>query len=186
MLPSSAARYGGSPTFIMQTVLRTLERAYSKIKVKQLGVSLTDDEIADGISEMNSMMWLMDADGLSVGWADVSASSATLPVPDYVIPFVENGVAIRLGTEFGVDIDPRLIGMFEEALHVLEKNLVRMPEIQYPNILPRGGGATSIYARTKFFGDERRGALQGGTAGYIRTEEDQIINSPTGDQGDIL
>ena len=56
----------------MQTVLRTLERAYSKIQVKQDGIDLSESEKADGLSELNAFMWVNDADGLGIGWSDVS------------------------------------------------------------------------------------------------------------------
>ena len=169
--------------FFMQTVLRTLERAYSKIKVKQSGIDLSSEEIADGISEMNAFMWLQDADGLGVGWSDVSSSDQTLPVADWVIPFVENGTALRLGTEFGVEIDPRLAGMFEEALRVVEKNNVVIPTIKYPSILPTGGEESSRYCGSKYFSDEDQNTIGIGTQGFLRNElgEKTTHSTPTSD-----
>lgn len=168
----------------MQTVLRTLERAFAKIQVKQAGVDLTSEEIADGISEMNAMMWVNDADGLGIGWSDVASETEILPVPDYVIPFVENGLALRMSNEFGMPIKEGVLGMYEEALRVIEKNTVRIPKIPYPNILPTGSGNGSIYDTSRYFEDENAGGLTGGTAGYLKDQENNTLNTSQSNNGD--
>ena len=168
----------------MQTVLKTIERAYSKIQVKQAGVDLTAQEIEDAISELNEMMWVHTASGMALAWEDVTSSSQTLPLPDYAIAFATNGLALRLGAEFGVMIPQALPAMYEEALRVVELNTVRTPDIPFPDTLPRGGGASSIYSTSRYFTDDLRGALQGGTAGFLRTDEDTVINAPSENSGD--
>jgi hypothetical protein len=161
----------------MQTVLRTLERGYSKISVKEAGIDLSDEEKSDGISEMNAMMWEHDADGLGVGWSDISSVNDVLPVPDWAISFVENGFAIRMAPEFGRPIDPSLIAMYEQALRVVQKNNVVIPDICYPNILPVGGDRTRRYRSGTFFIDQNKYALKAGTQGFIKDEEGTIVGS---------
>ena len=160
----------------MKTVLQVVNRAYSKIQVKQPNISLTDQEVDDAISELNAMMWEHDADGLHVGWADISSSSDQVG-PDWMTTLLENGLAVRMAPEFGVQINPTVIAMYESALRVAEKVLVDVANIPFPNILPTGQGEGTYRLRYNYFTDFTEGALYDETGGYITDEEGAKINT---------
>jgi hypothetical protein len=122
----------------MKTVLQLLNQAYTKIQVKSKYEDLSDDQKQEGIDELNQMMWEHDASGLPVNWSDVETADETVPEPDWMFSMMANGLAIRLAPNYGVQIDPRIIGMYEAGLDATYKRLVPIPKLLYPNILPTG------------------------------------------------
>lgn len=163
----------------MKTVLQLLNQAYTKIQVKSKYEDLSDDQKQEGIDELNQMMWEHDASGLPVNWSDVSDVTETVPEPDWMFSMMANGLAIRLAPNYGVQIDPRVIGMYEAGLDATYKRLVPIPKLLYPNILPTGR-SRHRYHNYIYFQDPNRHALIG-QGGYIRNEEGDILNSEATD-----
>lgn len=161
----------------MKTALQIINRAYSKIRVKGEGQSLTSEQISDAIDELNSMVWELDADGLHIGWSDIALSSDQLSTPDWLSSLLENGLAIRMGVEFGVQIDPRIIGMYESAYSTALKRLVHVAKIPFPDTLPTGSGEPVWSDTNKYFIDENEGAIWDETGGYLKDEEGEKLNS---------
>ncbi len=164
----------------MQTVQRLLDRAYEKIQVKSQYEELSDDLVQNGIDELNEMMWELDADGVSVGWRDVSSADENLPVADWLHGMILNGLAIQLAPDFGYTIDPRVIAAYENGLQVAYKNLVPIPTVFYPDILPTGGSRVR-WNRDRFFYNTNRNS-NFGQGGYARDEDNDIINSQPSDR----
>lgn len=159
----------------MKSVLQLLNQAYTKIQVKSKYTDLDDDQKQEGIDELNQMMWEHDASGLPVNWSDVSEVTETVPEPDWMFSMMANGLAIRLAPNYGVQIDPRIIGMYKAGLDAAMKRLVPIPKLLYPNILPTGR-SRHRYHNHIYFQNPNENALVG-QGGYLRDESGKILNS---------
>jgi hypothetical protein len=167
----------------MQTILQLLNRSYRKAKIKSKYEDLDQTQIDDGISELNEMMWELEASGLPIGWSDISESTETVPAPDWMLGMITNGLAIRLGNDDGIQLDQRLIGMYESGLNAAYKRLVPVPKIQYPSILPTGG-STDRYRRSTYFNNPNANSLVG-QGGFIRDEDGDSLNSDSQDSNAV-
>lgn len=159
----------------MQTVLTLLNRSYRKAKIKSKYVELEQIQQDDGISELNQMMWELEADGLPIGWSDVSSVSEPVPAPDWMLGMITNGLAIRLGNDEGIALDPRLVGMYEQGLRTAQKILIPIPRLRFPSILPTGG-SRNRYQSSTYFNEPNEDSLVG-QGGFIRNDAGNVINS---------
>jgi hypothetical protein len=89
-----------------ETGTAIVEAALRKLRIKASNTPLTGDELSDGIECLNDMLTEWKYDGVDLGVSSVTTGATDLP--DWSLSGVKNGLAIRLGTEYGVAISDSL------------------------------------------------------------------------------
>lgn len=83
-------------------VSRVINRALRIIKVLDAGESATGEDAAGAIEALNAMLTRWEANGLSMGWTNVSLPSDDLPVPDEAEEAIAYNLALRIAPEYGI------------------------------------------------------------------------------------
>lgn len=99
--------------------------------------SAVDEQTA--ISVLNALVTRWEANGLALGWANVSAPDDTLPAPDEAHEALAYNLALKLAPEYGKTSNLQIIGQqASDSLAELRRDrLTEMPLVQTSD-LPRG------------------------------------------------
>ena len=85
-------------------------------------------DMASGIRALNRFMRRVEADGIAVGWSDVSNPSDTLPLPPEAELAVMYGLAVDLAPSYGTTPLQTVVGRAHEYLaDLLRDQMVAMP-----------------------------------------------------------
>ncbi len=152
------------------TALDIIERSLSKIGVKRSGVSLTDDEISDSISELNDMMTELDASGTKLGYTIISSSSDEITTPDWTWGAMRSNLAIRLAPEFDAVITQALAVQASDGYNAILKRTVTIDRVQFPDTLPIGAG-NEYWNYERFFKNDYDNDILTGSHQTLSTDE---------------
>ena len=142
--------------------------------MKRSGIPLTDDEIADAISELNNLMTEFEADGTHLNYTIVSDSSDTITTPDWANSFMESNLALRLASEFEVQVSQTLAMQASKAEDIIIKRTAQLGTVLFPNTLPIGSGNETFYY-DRFFKDTSRYDLETDSGDQLSDTEDMHI-----------
>lgn len=125
----------------MTIVARVVRDALKHLRVLDPQEAVSAADMQDAIDALNAMVSRMEADGVSIGWAPVSAGTDTLPAPDEAVEALGYNLAVRLRSRFGVAIDPDVLQMATDGLAALRADVIAntYSRISYPD-LPMGEG----------------------------------------------
>ena len=165
--------------FMAYTVRQTVQKALKESQILEAGGSVEDEDLDDAIIELNVMMFEEVANGLNVGFSEVSDPEDYVTVPIWSYGWVSYTLGIRLCGLYGVDPPPTLIAKHDRATSAVEKMVVENPETYYPCILPTGWDSYGYYDRNAFFGDQGVNDILSGNNGNIRDEEGQNVENET-------
>lgn len=89
--------------------------ALKHLKVLAASETPAAADMADGLRALNLMVRAWEADGIALGWTDVTSPAAALPQPEYeeALGYL---LAVRLRAKYGVQLDPDVIGMASAGL----------------------------------------------------------------------
>lgn len=149
-----------------------------KAKVKALGIELSQNLKDNCIEELNDIMFQFAADGLHMGFTEVSSETDLVTVPFYAQGFVANALAIYICTEAGVMPSQTLALQYEESRRVVEKNVVNAPKRYFDENVPTGRSDAGRWDNGAYFGDQLEGAHTTESGDFIRDEEGNIIGTP--------
>lgn len=124
-----------------------IEKAFSKIGLAAYVYDLTPEQLNSAAGDLDSMIASFNSDGVRIGWPMASdPSDIDLDVdtksPDAAHEAIYLGLAIRIANDYGKQISPSLTMQANSAYkNLLAKTLAPVPELQFPNTLPRGAGS---------------------------------------------
>lgn len=85
-------------------------------------------DMRDAIRALNMMVRRWEANGLALGWSDVSDPTDTLPVPPEAEQALGFNLAVRLRPRYRVPLEADVIGMAAAGLSELRRDrIVEMP-----------------------------------------------------------
>lgn len=112
----------------MTQVADILRDALSHLKVQDANSAIKPIDARDGIRALNMMLRRWEANGLALGWTDVSDPTDTLPLPAEAEEAVGYNLALRLRARYGVSLDPDVIELARMGLGELRRDrMVEMP-----------------------------------------------------------
>jgi hypothetical protein len=125
----------------MTQVSSIVRDALLHLRVQDAAEAVDAQAMQDAIRALNGMMQRWEADGVSVGWTDVSAPDDTLPAPAEAEEAISYNLAVRLRARYGVAIDPDVIQMATDGLAALRADVVAnsFNRLNYDD-LPAGTG----------------------------------------------
>lgn len=85
----------------------------------------------DALLALNAMLRRWEADGISLGWNDISQVSDEIPVPDEALEAVTFNLAIKLRPEYGVSLDADVVETARAGLASLRRDVMVANPLAY-------------------------------------------------------
>jgi len=140
----------------MATAAQVIKYALQEILTQASEAPLESDEYQDCIFALNTMMLEYNADGISLGFTEVTNLGDTLTVPAGAISGIVSNLAIRVAPQFMGSVTQELINKASAGLKVMTKLGVTIQPTQFSGLVPRGSG-NDRWLSNKFYeptGDE--------------------------------
>ena len=133
---------------------------------------IPQSEAKAAIRYLNDMMFMWDAQGIALGFTEVSNMADVLTVPPGAIFGIKKNLAIKLAPKYFVTPGPDLIADAKEGYQACLNLSVEMADMDYPSTLPQGSGNTYPgYIDNTFYPDQE-GTILTETGGSIALEDD--------------
>lgn len=127
--------------------------------------SLEAVEFQDTILAMNTWMAEIAADGVNLGYNEVSDLGDEITIPNGALNGMIKNVAWQMIDQFGAIPTPALSAQAKNGLRVMTKIAVSIPAMTYPDTLPIGSG-NECDTNIHFYGDD---------GNYIADEQGNFI-----------
>jgi len=130
----------------VSTAGQIIERAFKRILVGAADASPEPDEYADALSDLNSMMISLEADGIRLGYTEVDNVSDVVTVPKGAELGIIANLALAIAPDYNAAISPALGEQARSGMATMRKlGRVRITT-SYPGTLPRGSGNEDLNA----------------------------------------
>lgn len=90
----------------MTQAIDIIRDALEQIRVADANAAVDVNDSATALRALNAMMRSWEADGLSLGWADITHADDDLPTPPEADEAIGANLAIRLAARYGVQLNP--------------------------------------------------------------------------------
>lgn len=127
----------------MATVAKVCKAALQRILVQASEADLEPDEYQDCIFAMNNYMLALDADGVQLGYTEVSDLGDDITIPVGALRGLIANLAIEVAPDYNGQITPGLARAAEEGELVMRKLGQTITKTQFPGTLPIGSGNES-------------------------------------------
>jgi hypothetical protein len=150
----------------MASAAQVIKAALQKIIVQASESNFEASEYADAILTLNNMMFEYDADGVKLGYTEITALNEQVTVPVGALRSVIYNLALSLADEYGVSVTPSLASIAATSERVMRQIGLNLGETAYPSTLTRGSG--NYYYNSSF------------TNPYYPCSETEILAETTG------
>ena len=163
----------------MATAAQVVKASLQRILVQGSESDLQPDEYQDAIFSMNNFMLALDADGVSLGYTEVSDLGDDVTIPPGALRGLIANLAIEVAPDYNGVVTPALQRAAVEGLKVMQKLGVGKPITRLPCTLPIGSGNEADYYTTFHFYDCDEDDILAETTGSIGLESN--TNQAAGD-----
>lgn len=150
----------------MATVAQIAKASLQRILVQAAESPLEPAEYQDYIFALNNYMTQLDAQGVQLGYTEVTDLGDTVTVPAGALRGIIANMAIEVSPDYGGVISNGLVVAAREGLHTMRTIGQTMGISRFPSILPIGSG------------NEGQGFRLVGH--FFSDEEDEILAETTG------
>ena len=139
----------------MATVAQVANASLKRILVQAGDAQIEADEAQDFILAMNAYMLDLDANGIQLGYTEVSGLGDDVTVPTGALRGVIANMAIEVASDYGGTVSAALAAVAKAGLHTMRLIGQRIGETAFPSTLPLGSGneSDSTWGTTHFFPD---------------------------------
>jgi len=124
----------------MATVAQVAKAALQRILVQASEAPLEPDEYQDFIFAMNNYMAQLDAQGISLGYTEVSDLGDTVTIPTGALRGLIANMAIEVSPDYGGVVSEGLALAARQGLQTMRTIGQRIRSTQLPCTLPLGSG----------------------------------------------
>lgn len=128
----------------MAQVQDIVRDALGHLRVIDANAPVKPIDMRDAIRALNLMVRRWEADGLALGWSDVSEPTDVLPLPPETEEAVGYNLALRLRARYGVQIDPDIVALASAGLSALQRDRI----VEMPLVLDRAFAPCGYNIRT--------------------------------------
>lgn len=115
--------------------------ALKLIGVKTSGMSLSEEQINDGIQKLNDLMFEYEAlDSIRLGYSEVTSGDDEITCPRWSMRFITYGLAIALSSDYSRPVSQAVGVEYDRSRSLVIKRLVKVGPAKYPDNLPSGAG----------------------------------------------
>jgi len=122
------------------TVAQVAKASLQRILVQNSEADLEADEYQDFIFSMNNYMLALDAQGIALGYTEVSSLGDDVTVPTGALRGIIANMAIEVAPDYNGVISAGLQVAAQDGLRAMRRLGQSMPSSQYPDTLPVGSG----------------------------------------------
>jgi hypothetical protein len=124
----------------MATVAQVAKAALQRILVQASESPLEPDEYQDFIFAMNNYMAQLDAQGISLGYTEVSDLGDTVTIPTGALRGLIANMAIEVSPDYGGVVSDGLVIAARQGLQTMRTIGQRIRASAMPSTLPLGSG----------------------------------------------
>ncbi len=124
----------------MAKAAKVIKAALQRILVQDSEAELVASEYQDAIFALNNLMAAYDAEGISLGYTEVSDLGDEITVPTGALRGIIANLAIEVAPDYDGEITPGLQLAAAEGLKVMRRLGQRIRSSAYPCTLPKGSG----------------------------------------------
>lgn len=154
----------------MATVAQVAKASLQRILVQASEAELQPDEYQDFIFAMNNFMLALDADGVTLGYTEVTDLGDDVTIPTGALRGLIANMAIEVAPDYNGVITPGLQIAAAEGLAVMRKLGQRTPTSRYPCTLPIGSGNEVDDTNIRHFYPDEEAEILAETTGAIGLE----------------
>lgn len=129
----------------MATVEKIAKAALQRILVREDEAQLEASETDDFIFALNNYMLALDAEGINLGFTEVSSLADEVTVPTGALRGIIANMAIEIAPDFNGKVTEGLIVAASAGLRVMRILGQSMGATEYPSTLPMGSGNYDRY-----------------------------------------
>lgn len=129
----------------MATVEKIAKAALQRILVREDEAQLEPSETEDFIFALNNFMLALDAEGINLGFTEVSSLADEVTVPTGALRGIIANMAIEIAPDFNGKVTEGLIVAASAGLRVMRILGQSMGATEYPSTLPMGSGNYDRY-----------------------------------------
>jgi hypothetical protein len=152
------------------TVAQVAKASLQRILVQASEAELQPDEYQDFIFAMNNFMLALDAEGVSLGYTEVSDLGDEVTIPTGALRGLIANMAIEVAPDYNGTVSPGLQLAANEGLKVMRLLGQRIPTSKFPSTLPIGSGNESIWPADAHFYPDSEADILAETTGSIGLE----------------
>lgn len=141
-----------------------------RILVQASEADLEPDEYQDFIFALNNFMLALDADGISLGFTEVSSLGDEVTIPTGALRGLIANMALEVAPDYGGEISPLLVAAAADGMSTMRKLGQVMYRMRYPSTLPVGSGNMQGVAYGTHFYPDDEAAILAETTGAIALE----------------
>lgn len=156
----------------MATVAQVARSSLQRILVQASEAELEPDEYQDFIFSMNNFMLALDADGVTLGYTEVSNLGDEVTIPTGALRGLIANMAIEVSPDYNGTVSQGLVLAATEGMKVMRKIGQRIPTSFMPSTLSVGSGNESDdQGLTSNFYPNRQAEILAETTGAIGLEQ---------------
>jgi len=153
----------------MATVAQIVKASLQRILVQASEADLEPDEYQDAMFAMNNLMLALDADGVHLGYTEVSDLGDDVTIPVGALRGLIALLAIEISPDYNGTVSEGLAIAAADGLKIMRKLGCPIPTSSLPGTLPTGTG-NDYDSSERFYPDEEV-AILGEHSGHIGLEE---------------
>jgi len=161
------------------TVAQVANAALKRILVQASEAPLEPDEYQDFIFALNNYMLALDAEGITLGYTEVSDLGDDVTVPTGALRGIIANMAIEVAPDYNGTISPALVTAAAQGLDVMRLIGQTISPSSYPSTLPIGSGNQGNgIGSTRFYDGAMEAEILAETTGAIGLEDSTAEASP--------
>ncbi len=158
----------------MASVAQVAKASLQQILVQDAESEFSAVEYQDYMFALNNYMLGLDAQGIALGFTEVSNLGDAVTIPIGALRGVIANMAIEMAPQFNATISPGLSKAATEGMDAMEKLGQTSPVTEFPRNLPRGSGNSMGSRRVSNFYPDSEADILAETTGNIGLEENTI------------
>lgn len=124
----------------MTTAAESVRAILQEIIVQESEQDIQAPDAQDTISMMNKYMFMLDANGISLGYTKVTDLGDSITIPEGAIMGMDMNVAMAIAGQFGADVRNTTAEMAKQGLAAMRKLAPGQRPMRHPSTLPLGSG----------------------------------------------
>lgn len=154
----------------MATVSQVLKASLGMIQEQASEAPIEPEEAQDFVFAMNNYMLALNAEGIQLGYTEVSDLGDTVTIPTGALRGLIANMAIEMAPTFDIGITTELMKQARDGYQTMLLLGVNVPTTNYPSTLPIGSGSEQGYGCDSHFYDQDEAAILAETTGTISQE----------------
>jgi hypothetical protein len=109
----------------MTQAIDIIRDALEYIRVSDGSAALDNSDVASALRTLNAMVRAWEADGLALGWSDITDATDDMPTPEEADEAIASNLAVRLASKYGANVTQILAAMASGGVALIRAMVAR-------------------------------------------------------------